>query len=235
MKRATTAAILRAYERYFQQFGQPKKILSDLGTQFTSHAYKKKLVDLQIKAVYTSVRHPSSNPVERYMREIGRLCRCYCSENHQSWVHHLEKFEHWLNAACHRSTGISPRLLQLGAEEDIVKRLVKFPAVVEPTKGQLIALARRSIEKQAKIRKLGHKLKEVRKSTFVIGQLVWIKSNFQSSALHQEAKKFFPLYVGPYTVLKILHWDTFLLGDPQTKVERGIFNSSLLKPAYERN
>lgn len=41
MKRATTKAVLSAYDKYFNQEGKPIKILSDLGTQFSSSVYKK--------------------------------------------------------------------------------------------------------------------------------------------------------------------------------------------------
>ena len=108
MKKATTNAVLAAYEKYIQMEGKPDKILSNLGTQFSSNVYKRKLTELGIKFVYTSVRHTTANPVERVMREIGRLGRIYCGQKHKSWCHHLRTFEKWMNEVTHESTGLSP-------------------------------------------------------------------------------------------------------------------------------
>lgn len=82
-KRANTRTCLnKLVKHYFLRVGQPKKILSDHGTQFTSLMWKSKLESLGIKVYYSSIRHPQSNPVERTMREIGRILRTYCSNRH---------------------------------------------------------------------------------------------------------------------------------------------------------
>jgi hypothetical protein len=127
LRRATTGAIIRSYEKYFKVFGKPERILSDLGTQFTAKNYAKKLKEWNIKITYTSVRHPRGNPVERCMRELGRLCRTYCENSHQSWAHQLVQFENWLNDVTHQTTGFPPNQLHRETKSNWITEVVAFP------------------------------------------------------------------------------------------------------------
>ena len=52
------------------------------------------------------------NPVERVMREMGRLGRTYCNYSHTSWCHQLRTFEKWINKVTHESTGLPPNIIQ---------------------------------------------------------------------------------------------------------------------------
>ena len=83
IKRANTHTCLnKLINDYFVHVGSPKKILSDHGTQFVSLNWKLKLESLGLKVLYSSIRHPQSNPVERTMRNIGRILRTYCAEKY---------------------------------------------------------------------------------------------------------------------------------------------------------
>lgn len=98
LKRATTTAILNKLEKgYITEIGKPEAILTDNGTQFTSSKWKNRLNELNITTCYTTAYHPQSNPVERYNREIGRLLRTYCNEQHSKWPNFLDKIEFWMN------------------------------------------------------------------------------------------------------------------------------------------
>jgi hypothetical protein len=91
--------------------GKVKKILSDLGSQFTAHIYAETLKSWGVEFCFTSVRHPSANPVERVMKELGRLCRVYCGEAHQSWGRYIQQFEFFINNVKHCTTGYTPNEL----------------------------------------------------------------------------------------------------------------------------
>ena len=76
LKRATTRTVLKKIiENYIPEMGKPSTILSDNGTQFTSPVWKDRLAREDIRVIFSSVRHPQSNPTERVMRELGRLFR----------------------------------------------------------------------------------------------------------------------------------------------------------------
>jgi hypothetical protein len=71
------------------------------------------------------------------MRELGRLCRAYCSESHKSWGYHLPKFARLLNLVEHESTGKTPGGLQTGERPDKhLRKLLKLPATTRPSRRQ---------------------------------------------------------------------------------------------------
>lgn len=119
MKRATTTVALnRITKIYLEKMGNVKRILSDQGTQFLSARWKSTLESLGIEVVYTSVRHPQANPSERVMRELGRLCRAFCQDQHTRWAYELPKFADFMNTVVHDSTGYAPKELQFGTERE---------------------------------------------------------------------------------------------------------------------
>lgn len=73
----------------FSKVGKPERILADHGTQFTSRLWSETLEAAGIKVVFSSIRHPQSNPSERCMKELGRFFRSLCSHSHGGWALHV--------------------------------------------------------------------------------------------------------------------------------------------------
>ena len=66
IKRANTAAVLRnLFQDYFPTYGKPAKIICDHGIQFTAKLWSTKLKEENITLIFSSIRHPQSNIVER--------------------------------------------------------------------------------------------------------------------------------------------------------------------------
>lgn len=230
MKKATTKVILAKYLIYFESSGKPQRILSDLGTQFSSPIYKKQLNDWKIICSYSSVRHPVANPVERTMKELGRLCRAYCANSHKSWATWIVTFEKWLNNVEHLITKQTPENLHFGNNMSEVRASFHLP---QPDSVKIIeSEANENIKKAIQKRMQKYKKHQQLVQTFQINDLVWLKNNQISSAENQQIKKFFPLYVGPFRIKKVIHSDTFLLEHLHTKKERGIFNLEHIKKVY---
>lgn len=98
IKAANTKTCLdKLTKRNFFEIGRPNRIFSDNGTQFTAHAWRATLESYGIRVSFSSVRHPQSNPVERTMRELGRLFRTYCSGGHTAWGRHVSFVQDVLN------------------------------------------------------------------------------------------------------------------------------------------
>lgn len=51
--------------------------MSDNSSQFRSESWKKGLIELGIKLIFTSIRNPRPNSTERVNKELGRLFRNY--------------------------------------------------------------------------------------------------------------------------------------------------------------
>ena len=76
INRATTKKILDIIiHHYIPELGTPRTIITDLGTQFKGQIWKETLLRKGIKTYKTSVYHPSSNPAERVLREVGRILK----------------------------------------------------------------------------------------------------------------------------------------------------------------
>jgi hypothetical protein len=114
LKAATTKICLQKIADYIPRVVKPETILSDHGTQFTSLRWTEGLKRLGINTRFTPIRHPQSNPVERFMREIGKACRIYCEHNHKKWPELVPYLESWINETVSEATGFTPRELMYG-------------------------------------------------------------------------------------------------------------------------
>ena len=98
LKSNTTKSCLnRITNHYFGTVITTKAILSDNATQFRSPTWRKQLLKQGVEPRFTPIRHPESNPSERYMRELSKFCRIYCTENHKKWAELLPYIENWIN------------------------------------------------------------------------------------------------------------------------------------------
>lgn len=235
LKKATTHAILhRLTSDYFPKKGIPENILTDHGTQFTAAKWKASLNTLGIKVIFSSVRHPQANPSERVMRELGRLFRTYCNDQHTRWAYELSKFQLFINSLVHESTGFSPQELQLGTERvKILPQSLRGPPTDRPPipLERKLILARETLESKAARRAIRQPARPY--YNFQPGDLVLLKSNPVSSAIKSETKKFLLLFEGPYIIKKSISFATYILIEPTTNQERGSFHASHLKKYHQ--
>lgn len=229
VKRATTKVLLnKILDDYVVKIGKPGTILSDHGSQFASHIWKGKLEESNIRVKYSAVYHPQSNQVERVMRELGRMFRTYCHENHTSWANYIGDVEYWINCAVHDSTGVTPFELVMGKKpEMLIEKLLEFPRREDIDTVEKIEIVRKQLKRKAEQRKLKHdKGKLVQ---FKVDDLVLEQTQFKSSSLGKTIKKFFLLYQGPYKISKVLNNNAYVLVHPVSGVYRSTRNVIHLK------
>lgn len=230
IKRETTDTVLRKLiGSYFPEMGIPKRILSDNGTQFSSSRWSSRLRDLGITVLFSSVRHPQGNPVERVMRELGRLFRTLCFDKHTRWARCINDIEFFLNATTHVSTGFSPMELHFGKKSrDEIMELIQFPESDHLPQDAKIVLAKERLKKSFDQRAKGQGTSS--KVIFQIGDLVLLHVPKQSDALKKLTRKFFHIYFGPYLISKDFNNGSYELVDPENH-ERiiGVHNRVNLK------
>ncbi|KAB0803020.1 hypothetical protein PPYR_05206 [Photinus pyralis] len=232
LKKATTRSCLnRIIKSYFVDINIPKNILSDHGTQFKSPKWKESLESFNIKVKFSSVRHPQSNPSERIMKELGRMCRAYCADQHTRWAYELANFENLLNSVIHETTGFSPIELQFGSDRaKLLPKNKQGPVNEKITVERKIVLARESMESKAARRAVANPGSHFQE--FEEGDYVLLRANVVSSAIKAETKKFMLLFEGPYKIKKSVSYATYVIVDPVTLAERGTFHASHLKKFY---
>lgn len=230
MRRANSQECLRALIRhYFVNFGTPERVLSDHGTTFTSDLWVSTLNDLGVQTIYSSIRHPQSNPSERSMKELGRLCRLYCHQDHTSWVDLIPHLNRWLNEVPHRSIGVSPVEAHTGQRpRRFDDGIVGVPHDLRRDNAYIQQVVRRTLEREALARRRQQKGKTYQ---YQVGDRVLLKTHRVSDPLRKIFAKFKLLFDGPYTLTRSHGGNAFQLTDGNG-VSHGIHNSSNLRPYW---
>ena len=82
--KATT--ISKALIKFFTQFGLPKEIQSDQGSNFTSGLFRRVIRELGVKQITSSAYHPESQgALERFHSTLKTMMRTFCLENDKDW------------------------------------------------------------------------------------------------------------------------------------------------------
>lgn len=229
--RQTSTAVSKKTKLYFQTVQKPVAILSDNGTQFKSREYRDMLEGLGVRLYMSSIRHPQSNPVERVMKELGRLFRAYCSTNHAGWVKWVTQLEEWLNSTYHESTGFSPYELHFNQTfSERIAKMFKVPradGIAMPHNAKIV-LAQDRLRTKGERRRDRHEENFRVKTVFQIGDRVLLRSVHISSLIAKESKKFFHIYEGPYVVSAIAGDNAYTLST-YLGVKKGNFNVINLK------
>lgn len=113
-KASAKITIKSLFEDYIPTYGRPIRIQSDHGTPFTSRLWIETTRAEQIRAVFSTVRHPQSNLVERVNKEIGRYFRALNLKKYSSWPTWIPFIQNSLNESYHDTTQFTPMELQTG-------------------------------------------------------------------------------------------------------------------------
>lgn len=233
IRKATAKSVFSKMKGYFNNVGKPKSVLSDNGPQFISKIWKQGMSDLGIEVKYISAYHPSSNPVERSMREIGRLCRAYCHHNHRTWGKFVQEFESVMNTWTHETTGFSPEeILFNKRNKSVVENALPFPPNKDLTWDEKKQLVRDRMKKKAEARAKRHD-KDLKFSKFKVGNEVLVKTHEKSCELTHEISKFKFIYHGPFKIQSCPHENAFFLTYPSGR-PLGVRNITHLKPYIPR-
>lgn len=236
IKKATAVAVTnRMIDHYISTYGNPQCIVSDHGAQFQSKVWQRRLLAIGVPPTMTSVYHPQSNPAERVMRELGRMFRTYCHDNHTEWPRSVPYIEWVLNNTVHESTGHTPQELFLSVERyNPFSHVVNFPIRFPQAQRTKLTMAREIQFTQAERRKRRHD-KQGKPTIFTVGSTVLVRTHRISSAADKCIKKFFLLYDGPYVIVKRSNDNAYTVADPQTNKIQGTYNVIHLRPFHEPN
>ena len=234
MKRATTKACLtKITNQYFNDVGTPEAILSDHGTQFTSSVWRETLEALGIRVLFSSIRHPQSNPVERSMREIGRILPTYCYDKHTKWAKYVKFVENCLNLTTYQSTRYTPFSLHYdrSSKEKIFEL---FPLLKNKVPEREVHLTRANESLQRAFDVRSKVKKTVSKVVLNVGDEVMLRVPHLSDATQRPISKFLHLYEGPYKIIQRVGENAYKLVhmDDEARV-KGVHNRFNLRKYYK--
>ncbi|KAK3556146.1 hypothetical protein QTP70_005632 [Hemibagrus guttatus] len=189
----------------FRNFGLPKDIVSDRGSQFTSRVWGSLCARLGIRVSLSSGYHPQSNgQAERLNQEIGRFLRSYCSREQYRWSEFLPWAEYAQNSLTHSSTGLTSFQCVLGYQ------LPLFPWSGEPSDVPAV--------------------EEWYQQSQEVGQKVWLST--RNLCLKLLCRKLSPRFISPFEIIRQVNPVAYRLWLPATYRICPMFHVSLLKPAH---
>lgn len=223
------------------QFGPPKILVTDNGSQLVSKVMKRFCAKYNIRLNTIPYYYPSANMTERYNRTIKTCLAIWAKEDHQTWDVHLPFVVYALRTSVNDSTGFSPAKLVYGREltqpcspDPILLNGEKVPFNADSYLRQLLEdlkliykraklCINRSKNIQAKVYNLRHRFVE-----FEVGTLVWRRNFDQSSGVDRTTAKLYPKYVGPFQISAKLSKTQYQLSDLKGR-DQGRWHVSHLK------
>ena len=116
----TTAEVLDRLKKQAVIFGNPRRIISDKGTAFTSKDFEDYCSHEKIHHILTTTGIPRANgQVERVNRTLIPLLTKLSAPKPEEWFKYLSTAQLFLNTTPHRSIGMTPFRLLFGAHARI--------------------------------------------------------------------------------------------------------------------
>ena len=234
LSKATTRKILDIIKnKYIPEVGKPDTIITDHGTQFKGKKWKDELLSAGVKTYKTSVNHPSSNPAERVLREVGRILRTYCHQEHRTWNEYLEATEPFLNLPFHETIGASPyRIMHNKPPPREITSIIQFPSM-DPEEFSITTVHNRILHRAEMRRKREGEIRN-KNIKYNIGDKVLLRNRQLPSSLEGLTKKLLLLYQGPYVITKDNKNNTYELTTVETTKIKGNYNQAEIKEILRR-
>ena len=151
----TNKAVTNALSQIYSDYGQPSSHQTDNGPPFNSEGFTKFSADNGIKHIKTHPYHPAGNPVENFMRPVGK-CRKAAHHQRANKTHALNNMLASYRATPHPATGIAPGNIMFrsgykkdfprcSASETEVKEALESDRNTREARGQLTNTSNHSV------------------------------------------------------------------------------------------
>lgn len=210
----SSAEVIDRLKKQANIFGNPKNIISDRGTGFTSHEFEQYCKEESIQHILITTGVPRANgQVERVNGTIIPLLTKLSAPNPSEWYKYLEICQKYLNATPHRSIGTTPFDLLFGVnirmkEDTRIKELIEeeWIHMFKENRDELRTEAKKNISKVQQENRRNYDKRRKKARNFKENDLVAIKRTQQGPGLKLASK-----FLGPYQIIKILRNDRYIV------------------------
>lgn len=224
-QKCNTNTVIKKINEFYQEIGKPIKLLTDNATYFSNDRFKQFCLENNIKLIFTSIRRPCANPVERYNQEVIKLLRLYTYTNHTLWDQYLNEIEFYINNTPSTTTKMCPILLMknmVPSRPWEVERLTDIKKLHDQVK--------ETVKKQSEKYKLALNKKIKNRVKFNLKDLVIVKCLRVPDSDRDICAKLQLPYEGPYEICNVVNENVYEIRNIKSKLVRGKFHINLLYP-----
>lgn len=201
-----------------ENFGVPRRIITDRGSCFTSKAFRKYCEDLNVKHVLNGTATPRANgQVERYNRTI-LSCLSATTDNEEKWDLNVSKIRWGMNSTTNSATGKTPYELLFGyTPQGVSNAILDNEVNIASQRDSNLMEMRTNVKAQLDEKQRSQKMKfdAHRKpgKHFNVEEQVLIRAIQNRN--DGKSKKLLPRYSGPYVIVERLDHDRYVVADPE--------------------
>lgn len=213
-KSTSTQEVLTRLKRQAITFCNPRRIISDRGTAFTSGEFKKYCREENIEHILITTGVPRGNgQVERINRVLIPLLTKLAAPKPEEWHKYVEVAQQCLNTTTSRSIGTSPFHILYGTHPRLkdcpeVKEILEAEWIqsFQDTRDELRIDASKNIAKLQEENRRTFNKKRKKARDYREGDLVAIKRTQQGPGVKLADK-----YLGPYEIIKAMRNQRYLV------------------------
>jgi hypothetical protein len=239
-KSITAPALARIYVHHvFSKHGIPSDIVSDRGSEFTSHFWQSLGELLNIKSKMSTAYHPQTDgQTERTNQTLEAYLRAYINYQQDDWVTWLPIAEFAYNNAKHAGTTVSPFFANYGYHPRMTASLDQEVPSAEAhdfaeSLDKLHAYVREELAKAQSQYQVSSDRNRIPAPEFKVGDRVWL--NGKNIKTKRPMRKLDYRRLGPFAVEKQLSSHAYRLKLPQALGSvHNVFHVDLLE-LYSNN
>ena len=224
LRNKTTELVSTNFQRYLNDYGIPRCVILDNGSEFTSQQFKQLCHSNNINLGYITPYHPEGNSIsERMHRTMKTLLNVMCQGHPYQWPNYLGDTQRVLNCAIHATTGEQPHFIFF-CRRPLRQVLSELPSIEDDSD---IAKAHEIIQKtSSEMSKhfLYNANKKRHNSSVEKDSLVWVKNETQ---IPGTSRKLNVKWLGPYKVIEVIR-------EGSTYILKNLFNDSMLERAANK-
>lgn len=210
-----SACIIKQLDSITKIFGNPKRIITDAGTGFTSEEFVRYCTNKNIRLHTVATGMPRSNgQVERFNKTILEALKAIgANTTEDNWDQYINVLQQGLNSTIHKTTKAVPSEVFFGyrlrVDSDSLAPQTDNEDIFDVT--SLRERVDANLKANAIVQKERFDRGRVSAHTYSEGDLVLIK--IQSQSNDGKSRKLLPVFKGPFRVKKIMGNDRYEVTD----------------------